>query len=110
MTVDVARVVPTGLVVTVIGYCVWPYLAGSTPASDAPPAAKPPEISVAMLAPAIPPLPKRDPFHAADAADAAGKGKTPTLFAGANAKGGASALRGTSAAGRRGNQVPSQAR
>jgi hypothetical protein len=80
MAVDAARVVPTGLVVTVIGYCVWPYLLGSPPPADPPPAVKPPEISPAMLTAVIPPLPDRDPFHAADVTSAA-KRKAASLLA-----------------------------
>jgi hypothetical protein len=99
MTIDVARVMPTGLVVTVIGYCVWPYLFGSAQPSGPPPAAKPPEISVAMLAPVVLPLPKRDPFHETAATAARPKRTTPAPLAGVNAKGRSAPPRGTSAVG-----------
>jgi hypothetical protein len=97
MTINVARVVPTGVVVTVIGYCVWPCLFGSAQPSDPPPAAKPPEITAATLASVVPPLPDRDPFHAFDAAHASAKGRASTLFAGANANGGPADSGATSA-------------
>lgn len=67
MNADVARYVPMGLVIAVIGYCLWPYLAGPSQAFNAEPAAKPPEITKAMLAGADVPPPARDPFHPADA-------------------------------------------
>ena len=63
MAVNIAKMAPTGAVVMIVGYCVWPYvLAGSTEA-DAKSAAKLPEISSTLLSPSIPPMSERDPYQ-----------------------------------------------
>ena len=63
----VARVAPTGVVVAVVCYCVWPYVIASS-SGDAKQPAKLPEISAEVLLPKIAAPPQRDPFQMAGGA------------------------------------------
>jgi hypothetical protein len=51
-----------GVVVAVVGYCVWPYVLASTPDTSAKQAKTLPEISLALLNPTLSPPPDSDPF------------------------------------------------
>jgi hypothetical protein len=63
MALPLARIAPTAVVICAVGYCCWPYMGGST-ATPAEAPNKLPEISAALLSPAIEPAPDRDPFGA----------------------------------------------
>jgi hypothetical protein len=56
-----ARMAPTGVVVLLVLWCVWPYMIASS--GDEKRAAKLPEVSAAALTPKIASPPKRDPFR-----------------------------------------------
>jgi hypothetical protein len=65
MAISVGRLAPRAIVLAVVGYCVWP----SASALFSQPETKPPEtlpdITAAMLSPALSPSPTRDPFGGA---------------------------------------------
>jgi hypothetical protein len=63
MPFPIAKYAPTAIVLGVVGYCVWPYVAGSDSPAGADSQAKMPEIAAALLSPKIEPSPPRDPFQ-----------------------------------------------
>jgi len=70
MNATVAKFAPTAVVLAAAGSCAWPYLGGPEPEPEpqAPPSASSgraagPEIPPALLKPARPPRPDRDPFQ-----------------------------------------------
>lgn len=103
MTGAVGKMAPTGVVVAVVSYCIWPYVFAAAPAADAKQAAKLPEISPVVLSPRIPPPPERNPFDTADAARASAGDKKKGPTAGTVAKD------GTRAGGKRDAAVSSAA-
>jgi hypothetical protein len=64
MEASLAKLVPLGVAIAAMGYCVWPCVFAAAPAYDAKSSAKLPEIAPALLAPTIAPPPERNPFQA----------------------------------------------
>ena len=66
MAVSINKMAPTAVVVTMVSYCVWPYVFAAPPvlAKRVTPL---PEIAAAKLTPLIMPSPQRDPFKPGDA-------------------------------------------
>ncbi|MBU4273157.1 MAG: hypothetical protein KKE86_05565 [Planctomycetes bacterium] len=63
MDIPLDKVIPRALALAVVGYCLWPSMMAfnSKPKTKSPD--KPPELSAALLSPAMPPTPTRDPFE-----------------------------------------------
>lgn len=76
MSVQLGKVTPIGLLVGVVAYCCWPYLAAPA-AGAADGAGKLPEVTAAMLTPVPAPAAKRDPFRPADGAGMAVTARQP---------------------------------
>jgi len=62
MDIPLDKVIPRALALAVVGYCLWPSMTAffSKPKVESP--KKLPELSAALLSPAMPPTPTRDPF------------------------------------------------
>jgi hypothetical protein len=71
MSFPIAKFAPTAIVLGVVGYCVWPYVAGSDASANADSQAKMPEIAAALLSPKIETSPQRDPFRSLEEVAAA---------------------------------------
>ncbi len=63
MEISAGKWAPRVIAVAVAGYCVWPSVTALVSQPKAKPPEKLPELAAALLAPAAPPAPKRDPFE-----------------------------------------------
>ena len=62
MATSINQSAPIALVTAVAAYCCWPYVGGLGPSSGHGTGTKP-EITPALLTPAVEPVAERDPFH-----------------------------------------------
>jgi len=86
MSAQLGKVTPIALLIGVVGYCCWPYLAAQEAGPAAEGAGKLPEVTAGMLHPVPAAAAGRDPFRSAERVRAPATAKRPASSAAQAAK------------------------